>query len=224
MLAVGGARRSISLIETPALLHSHNVPQKDSRVRPVLKPPSPAVEKEALVAWRSGDDAALLGVIGYYNQRLHRFFTGKVAWSDVDDLVQQTWEPILTRRHGEEIQQLRAFLFGVARNVLYAHWRDQRRKTSTDPFDSGAIQTESPSSRRIGAMDLRDALARLPMDLRLLLELYYGEDMTAEELAPVFGAPLGTIRSRLRRAKGLLAEVMSAGRQVASLPECSEDV
>ena len=200
------------------------MPQKDSRVRPALKPPSPAVEKEALVAWHSGDDAALLGVIDYYNQRLHRFFTGKVASSDVDDLVQQTWEPILKRRQGEQIQQLRAFLFGVARNVLYAHWRGQRRTTSTDPFDSGAIPTESPSSRRIDAMDLRDALARLPVDLRLLLELYYGEDMTAEELAPVFGAPLGTIRSRLRKAKSLVAEMMSAGRQIASSHDCGEDV
>ena len=55
---------------------------------------------------------------------------------------------------------------------------------------------------------LFEALRRLPVDLQVTLELFYGEELDGAELATILDIPVGTVKSRLRRGKELLRKHM----------------
>jgi RNA polymerase sigma factor (sigma-70 family) len=165
-------------------------------------------------AWRAGDRGAGAALIERHFDSLERFFTTK-AGDHAEDLVQRTFltctEAAATYRADGSF---RAFLFGIARNVLFEHIRSRVRHGSepTD-FSQSAIRDMSPgvstlAQYRADQRSLIDALQRLPVDLQILLELYYWEELGIEELAAVVEVPTGTIKSRLHRARTMLAEAM----------------
>ena len=100
-------------------------------------------------------------------------------------------------------------------------FRAQRR--DLEPFDPQVMSARdlSPGQSTLLAQHreqrlLLEALRTVPLDVQVLLELFYWEDLTSAEIAEVMGAPHGTIRSRLRRARELLRERLE---QLASSPE-----
>ena len=106
----------------------------------------------------------------------------------------------------------RAYLFGVARNVLGKHWRDAKATESLD-FERDSICDLGASPTSVYARDreqlrVLNALRRLPIDAQVILELTYWESMTASQIAAVLDVPLGTAKTRIRRARTLLAERM----------------
>uniref|UniRef100_E6VM80 RNA polymerase, sigma-24 subunit, ECF subfamily n=1 Tax=Rhodopseudomonas palustris (strain DX-1) TaxID=652103 RepID=E6VM80_RHOPX len=132
-----------------------------------------------------------------------------------DDLVQSTLERALTRwRLRRPGGDLRAWLFAIQRNL----YLDQRRRAvrrgpavdldSRSPFPDGAAGPER-------SLIARDALARLddlPEDQRSLLLLIGVEELSYEQAARVFDVPVGTIMSRLSRAREALRHSVEAGR------------
>ncbi|NEW88764.1 RNA polymerase sigma factor [Rhodopseudomonas sp. WA056] len=132
-----------------------------------------------------------------------------------DDLVQSTLERALTRwRLRRQGGDLRAWLFAIERNL----YLDQRRRAvrrghavdldSRGPIPDGAAGPEC-------SLIARDALARLddlPEDQRSLLLLIGVEELSYEQAARVFDVPVGTIMSRLSRAREALRHSVEAGR------------
>jgi RNA polymerase sigma-70 factor (ECF subfamily) len=125
---------------------------------------------------------------------------------DADDAAQQVFLTAARRlsdvRQGSE----RAFLYGVAVNVS-AKWRQthaRRRETFDASFES--IEAGLPSAEDLLTEEserrLLDALLdTMPHDLRTVFVLHEIEQQTAPQIAEVLGVPLGTARSRLRRAR-----------------------
>lgn len=191
-------------------------------------PPGPRAQASArnaedlalLAAWQAGDARAGDGLVRYYTPHVVRFFADKVADFEVDDLVQQTWEALLHARDrfvaadepaaagepGERIAaSFRAYLYGTARFVLFAFFRRRARAAAFDP-EISALEDLAPSpSRQASAhaklVRLSAALRKLPIDLQILLELRYAQEMTSAEIAAIYGIPRGTAKSRLRLAK-----------------------
>jgi RNA polymerase sigma factor (sigma-70 family) len=172
-------------------------------------------DDEALfAAWRAGDRGAGAALIERHFDALERFFATK-AGDAAEDLVQRTFltctEAAATWRSDGSF---RAFLFGIARNVLFEHIRGRVRHGSEPAdFSQSAIRDLSPGvstlvQYRADQRSLVAALQRLPVDLQMLLELYYWEELGVEELANVLEVPAGTIKSRLHRARTMLAEAM----------------
>lgn len=167
-----------------------------------------AAEDLALLAgWRGGDASAGDALARHYTPHLARFFGDKVQAFEVDDLVQQTWEGILQARDriAAEITSFRAYLYGTARFVLFAHFRRRTRAASFDPGVS-SLEDLSPTPSQQASVHARlerlaEALRKLPIDLQILLELRYGQEMTSAEIAEVYGIPQGTAKGRLRTAK-----------------------
>ena len=173
-------------------------------------------------AWRQGDRSAGDALIARELDALRRFVAGKVA-SHADDLVQRTLLACAEATHAYRGEStFRAFLFGIARNVLHEHFRSQARHGSAPlDFSQSSIMDIAPgvatiTHKRAEQRVLVVALKRLPMDLQLMLELYYWEEMGIDELALELGVPPGTVKSRLHRARGLLAELIPA---VEATPE-----
>lgn len=162
-----------------------------------------------LQRWREGDKAAGQVLLQRHFAGLYRFFAGKVT-RDVDDLIQQTLLACVEGRdrfRGEGAASFRSYLFGIARHVLYAHYRGGTRER----FD--AVQTSledlapSPSQQMDEAAEERvlgAALRRVPVDSQVLLELHYWEGLTHPELAEVLELTLGVVKGRIQRAKDQL--------------------
>lgn len=159
-----------------------------------------------LDAWAEGDRAAAAELTRRHFDGLYGFFRSKLA-GEVDDLVQDSLLRALeTRRKGTRIEDVRAYVFAVARNLLVDRLRDKQRSFDaaiTSLADLGPTPSAAVARHEQERL-LLEALRTIPVDHQILLELYYWEQMSGSQLASVFDVPEGTVRTRLQRAKELL--------------------
>lgn len=160
-----------------------------------------------LQAWRDGDTAAGEAFTRAYYGRIHGFFRLRAAEA-ADDLTQKTFLACAEGSSRVEGENVRAFLFGIARHVLLRHLRDQQRDAELDRFDAARPQSMlSPSmvvaKRREHWLLLR-ALERLPDDTQIILGLHYVQGLLSREIADVLGVGTSTVTTRLSRARDAL--------------------
>ncbi|AFU46638.1 ECF subfamily RNA polymerase sigma-24 subunit [Acidovorax sp. KKS102] len=147
-------------------------------------------------------------------RRYARVLTGD-SWA-ADDLVQDTLERACSKwllwRTGSD---LRAWLFTLMHN-LYLNQR--RALVPLQALDIDEVQDQLPGTqpRSDDALDLERCLQRLPADQRAVLLLVAMEDMGYEDTARILGIPVGTVMSRLSRARTRLRALMD--REPASGP------
>lgn len=140
--------------------------------------------------------------------------------AEAEDLVQDTYVRALGAAHQfQPGTNLRAWLFQILRNVFYTrHKRRGREPEALDPeaLDAlaGAVGREGRVLRvadgqdgTLGA-DLATALERLPEEYRTVVLLADLEDFTMGEIATIMKCPVGTVKSRLFRARGILQELL----------------
>ncbi|HJS32931.1 MAG TPA: RNA polymerase sigma factor [Alphaproteobacteria bacterium] len=132
--------------------------------------------------------------------------------ADADDLVQETLKRALTyARDGARIENLRAYLFAVLRNVRTDGLLRQQRSVPTVPIAESALQVASPA-RQITHVECRElvaALRRLPDEQREAISLVALEGLSYQRAAEIAGVPVGTIMSRLFRGREQLRQLMS---------------
>jgi RNA polymerase sigma-70 factor (ECF subfamily) len=131
-----------------------------------------------------------------------------------DDLVQDTLERACRKFHlWRRGSDLRAWLFSVMHNVFVNQVR-ARRLDEEEFVDATALPTQP---ERIDLLDLERALARLSIEQREVVLLVGIEQMTYEEVAKALGIPIGTVMSRLARAREKLRTLMSGAPPVVNL-------
>jgi len=141
--------------------------------------------------------------------RLRRYARALVGdRARADDLVQDTLERALNKFHlWKRGTDLRAWLFTIMHNVHVNQIRGRREFAALDgetpEFAARATQDVSLEMR-----DLERCLARLPLEQREVLLLVVLEDMSYEETASSLGIPIGTVMSRLSRARERLRGYM----------------
>lgn len=163
-------------------------------------------DSELLLAWQGGEASAGQTLVTRHLESVHRFFSNKVRDS-TEDLVQQTFLACLeSAGRFEGRASFRAYLFGIARNLLYGHYRN--RSQGFDPLTSSThvmmVDQRSPADAMAEKEEQRlllRGLQRLPLDLQTLLELAYWESLSDQELSEVLELPVGTVKSRLRKAR-----------------------
>lgn len=151
---------------------------------------------------------------------LRSFFGSKALAGEVDDLVQQVWlELAETLRRTREVAihtTVRAYLLGIARHVLFRQLRRRARADQFDPLDSTIAVLEPSLSQAVGrqlqAQRMLQALHQLPLDVQVMLELRYVQELTNQEIAALYAIPEGTVKSRLARARRSLDEQLQARR------------
>jgi len=141
--------------------------------------------------------------------RLRRYARALVGdRASADDLVQDTleraWAKLHLYRRGTD---LRAWLFTVMHNV---HVNKVRATRVTDTLEDELPELAQRASQGDALLvrDLDRAIARLPTEQRAVLLLVTLEEMSYEEVARAVGIPLGTVMSRLSRAREKLRMMM----------------
>ena len=171
-------------------------------------------DQQLLDAWRGGDEDAGETLFERYYEGLSRFFRSK-AGDGAADLIQRTFL-ILLETHGRmrEGTSFHCYLYGIARNVLYEHYRGKRRDGDRFQPDQTSVEDLGPTPTTLIAQAqetqlLLQALRKIPIECQMILELYYWEQMPAKEIADVLDVPEGTARTRIRRAKQLLESALA---------------
>lgn len=139
-------------------------------------------------------------------RRYARALVGERAAADdlVQDTLERAWSKLHLYRRGTD---LRAWLFTVMHNV---HVNKLRAARPTDPLDEGMpeLAQRAVQADALLVRDLDRAIGRLPADQRAVLLLVTLEEMSYEEVARTLGIPIGTVMSRLSRAREKLRAMM----------------
>jgi RNA polymerase sigma-70 factor (ECF subfamily) len=134
--------------------------------------------------------------------------TGNI--DQADDLVQEAIVRGLSNIHRfEPGTNMQAWLFTILRNQFHTNYRKGKREVE-DPDGAMASRLSSPPEQgsRLDIQDLQAALAQLPFDQREALLLVAAEGFSYEEAAQICGARIGTIKSRINRARTRLSELL----------------
>ncbi|MFC0387555.1 sigma-70 family RNA polymerase sigma factor [Muricoccus vinaceus] len=146
----------------------------------------------------------------------------RYAWSlvrhdqDADDLVQDCLVRALARLpelEGGVLAQLRPWLFTILHNLAVSRWRGLRRRGQPVDIASADLSMAASQEWTSTAREMLEALARLPAEQSQVLLLVAVEGFDYREAAGILGIPMGTVMSRLSRARDALrAQMEGRGR------------
>lgn len=151
--------------------------------------------------------------------RLRRFARSLVRDPDkADDLVQAACERALDRLdHFREGTRLDSWLY----RIIYTRWIDELRRVKTRTAnlvvlspENTSVNTDGEASNFIAtALDLKKALEALPTEHHAAITLVGVEGYSYKEAASVLDLPVGTVASRVARARTMLGRILSHNRQ-----------
>jgi len=141
-----------------------------------------------------------------------------VGADGADDLVQETF--LRAWKYFESFDSTtncRAWLFRILRNAWISRWRATRLELPLTETESETIEPyydwEAEFLRDEFSAGVKRALFGLPADYRMAVLLADVEEFTYEEIARIMECPIGTVMSRLNRARRMLLQVIQAQRE-----------
>ena len=174
-----------------------------------------AEEDLLVLAAQDGNHKAFNFLISHYHKALLRF--GYKISSDkelVNDAVQDAWIKSVKNLH--KLEDPRAFKSWIYRMVRWqitdlfrqqTHRRELFEVKLDDSFDESTILNEQANKYDLGhENELTKTINRLPQIEKQIIHLFYLDEMKLTEVAMVLEIPLGTVKSRLNRARKLLKQ------------------
>jgi len=128
-----------------------------------------------------------------------------------DDLVQETLlRAIANIDSFQPGTNMSAWMFTILRNLFRSEYRKRRREVEdTDGSYAESLKTHPEQNSRLEFQEFRAALAKLPPDQREALILVGASGFSYEEAAAICECAVGTIKSRVNRARTRLADLLS---------------
>jgi RNA polymerase sigma factor (sigma-70 family) len=140
---------------------------------------------------------------------------------DAEDLVQEAYLRAFRSFETFEGQDGRAWLLTVVRNTCFT-WLKKKGDQSTVEFDEQmhSAAGESPDAESVllneaALGSLNDCLAALPLEFREVIILRELEELSYKEISEIARVPVGTVMSRLARARKRLQQCLTGGRRAA---------
>lgn len=180
-------------------------------------------DAEVIVASRDDPERFAL-IFDRHVHAVHRYVQRRIGPDRADDIVAETFAVAFQRRslYDTNWPDARPWLLGIATNILRHEWRKERRqlrafaRSGTDPMARSSLEVDMVPDRvdaqAVGPR-LALALTKLRRAEREPLLLYAWGELSYAEIADALGLPLGTVRSRISRARRRLRELLGVSGQ-----------
>jgi RNA polymerase sigma factor (sigma-70 family) len=175
-----------------------------------------------LESWRAGDAQAGEALVSRHWASISRFFRAKVG-EEGADLISQTFLACVEARDRIDGDNVRAYLFAIARRRLADHFRGGKSASTVNLSECSLADMRTGPATQLGREQRQELLQRalplIPLDDQIALELLYFEELSTREIAQVLEVGENTVRSRLARAREKLRralEGLAPADQVAS--------
>ena len=169
-----------------------------------------------------GDQRAFVVLFDRYADLIYNVaFRRTGSWDVAEDIVATVFLEAWRQRHQIRIQDgsIRPWLIGVAVNGTRRYWRGAERgwraslrlaaSERHEPDPGGEVSERLDAERRMA--EILVALRDLPSKQREVIQLWAWEELSYEEIAAALGIPVGTVRSRLHRARAHLETANGTG-------------
>ncbi|WP_205474528.1 RNA polymerase sigma factor [Nocardioides sp. SYSU D00038] len=167
-----------------------------------------------------GEPEALTELVTTWHDRVHTYVRRMLDDRRADDVTQDIWVRVLRGLPRlRDPDKFAPWLFSIARRACADRLRAEyaRQETLTDLVSEGPPVGETDTTDPIAGMLDREELVRamraLPAAEREAVLLFYVADLAVEDCAVACGVPVGTVKSRLHRARRLLRVELEAGTQ-----------
>jgi len=180
------------------------------------QPPSDAM----LIARSLAEPEVFASIFDRHFAAIHRYLARRVGTERADELASQTFAVAFERRarFDVHVESARPWLFGVATNLMRNEARSERRLLAAvarlDAASAGDLQEEV--ERTLARVDasrevdrIAGVLADLDSDQRDVLLLHAWGDLSYEEISRALSIPVGTVRSRLSRARAKFSAALT---------------
>jgi RNA polymerase sigma-70 factor, ECF subfamily len=172
-------------------------------------------DSELLDRARQGDSEAFTALFRSHQAAVYRYAAYMSGRDAADDIVQETFLIVLRQRqrrdpiHGD----IRSYLLGIARHRAMKRLGSRETANLDDAAEMPVLIEWPRSLEELEQQELtqqvRSAVASLPPHYREVVVLCELEELDYADAAAVIGVPVGTIRSRLHRGRGLLAQMLT---------------
>jgi RNA polymerase sigma-70 factor (ECF subfamily) len=158
-----------------------------------------------------------------HHQAIWSFAVARLGREDGSDVASQVFVIAFEQRDrfDFEYESAKPWLYGIAANLIRRRYRSRKRKSAamervevrleeaTDPME----EVDERLDARADLVRVRDALAALSAKDRDIVMMAVMDELSYEEIGAVLGIPIGTVRSRLSRARRRLGELVAASGQ-----------
>lgn len=182
----------------------------------------PETDDELLARLETGDEAAFQVLYRRRQGAIYRFALHVTSSTAVaEDITQEVFLTLIRNacRYDPERGTLNGYLFGIARKLVLRHLERTRMDVALDADEESPAPQLAVHDDPVMAMAdrerleaLRRAVHRLPRRYREVVVLCDLEEVDYADAAAILGCPIGTVRSRLHRARALLFEKLSQER------------
>ncbi|MFG2004078.1 RNA polymerase sigma factor [Spirillospora sp. NPDC048911] len=171
-----------------------------------------------LIAWSRSEPERFAPLFHRHAPLIHRYIARRLSADAADDLMAETFLIAFRRRHRYDLDRAdaRPWLYGIATNLIARHRAAEVRKyrllERVGPGGHPAEDMGDAVVDRVAAQSLHGplagTLADLPARVRNVLLLVAWADLSYEEVAEALDVPVGTVRSRLHRARRRLRDAL----------------
>jgi RNA polymerase sigma factor (sigma-70 family) len=177
-------------------------------------------------SWREPERFAVL--FDRHAPHIYRYLARRAGSQVADDLAAETFLAAFAKRDRYDLsyRDARPWLYGIATNLVNQHRRDEARQyriqqaAPAEPDIPGHAERVAAdvTARAMRAL-LAEALAMLPAGDRDVLLLIAWEQLTYQEVSAALGIPVGTVQSRLHRARAKVRQVLAGTDAAATYEE-----
>jgi RNA polymerase sigma factor (sigma-70 family) len=172
---------------------------------------APHTDAEAIAASLS-EPRAFVVVFDRHFDAIHRYLRRRVGSQIADELASETFAQAFEHRQRfDGRRDARPWLYGIAHNLLRHHYRGEERALRAYARSRPALHTSEPPD--LPDSELAELLADLSPGERDVLLLVAWAELEYAEVAEALGIPVGTVRSRLNRARGRIRELLERSGQ-----------